>query len=129
MHVISFLYRNNLIEDRRRTTYVVTLCGSSMSMSISSLVASVTELVCEVKRLPLPIGNTLFTLTDSRICSLADALIAPEEVPFSWAKGFGRDEFCGPSPSDYFDVTSPAYLMNREFLTSSELNISRTQER
>lgn len=62
-------------------TYVVTLCGSSMSMSISSLVASVTELVCEVKRLPLPIGNTLFTLAVSRFCSRGIAPIAPEKVP------------------------------------------------
>lgn len=53
-------------------THVVTLCGSSMSMSISSLVASVTELVCEVKRLPLPTGNTLFKLTASRSDSFDD---------------------------------------------------------
>lgn len=47
----------------------MTLCGSSISMSISSLVASVTELVCEVKRLPLPTGNTLLTLPNSRTSS------------------------------------------------------------
>lgn len=53
----------------KKRTYVVILCGSSISMSISSLVASVTELVWDVKRLPLPIGNTLLTLPNSRTSS------------------------------------------------------------
>lgn len=64
--VYIFSYEKLLKQQKEKRTYVVILCGSSISMSISSLVASVTELVWDVKRLPLPIGNTLFTLLNSR---------------------------------------------------------------
>lgn len=63
--------------------YVVTLWGSSMSMSISSLAASVTELVCEVKRLPLQNGNTLFSLTCTRNMLPRQALSSRQKVLFN----------------------------------------------
>ncbi|KAL0128004.1 hypothetical protein PUN28_003327 [Cardiocondyla obscurior] len=51
-----------------------------MSMSISSLVASVTELVCEVKRLPLPTGNTLIK-RKARGSHSSDAECSEEDSP------------------------------------------------
>jgi len=70
--IISFMINTHIFQCTQKgwvksiNTYVVTLWGSSMSISISSLVASVTELVCEVKRLPLPTGNTLVKLRAHR---------------------------------------------------------------